>query len=267
MSIVTTASAAIALTTSLFGGGTPPPAQAVASHAVTASTATTAAAARTRQAPSPFTSTPTGTLRSGSTLTLKAKAGYRFTRIDGRLGATTGAVVVKQGASVVGYVDEPLLLDSSTRPGASTSLVKASWRVSSTTLVLDATRVGGPARSLTTTAGFAPVRRASVAFVGIPSNYVYNPALGALHDYCTSSPDSYLKADFRGPCARHDLCFAAAATKSGWDKIVAKQNCNNALYSNLVENCDTAYAAGTLGRSSCRSVAKVYWTAVTAVNP
>lgn len=24
-------------------------------------------------------------------------------------------------------------------------------------------------------------------FVSVPSNYVYNPALGALHDYCTSS--------------------------------------------------------------------------------
>src|ERR1041385_8356576 len=47
----------------------------------------------------------------------------------------------------------------------------------------------------------------SGSFVTIPPNYVYKPALGPLHDYCTDSPDKFPNpigrdADFRGPCAR-----------------------------------------------------------------
>ena len=45
-------------------------------------------------------------------------------------------------------------------------------------------------------------------FVAVPSRYVYDPSKGSLHDYCTKSPDSWGRADFRGPCANHDLCYA-----------------------------------------------------------
>ena len=43
-------------------------------------------------------------------------------------------------------------------------------------------------------------------FVAVPARYEYNPRQGSLHDYCTHAPDSWDRADFRGPCANHDLC-------------------------------------------------------------
>jgi hypothetical protein len=93
------------------------------------------------------------------------------------------------------------------------------------------------------------------AFVGVPANYVYNPALGSLHDYCTSSPDSWFAADFRGPCAVHDLCYEVPGSH--------KKFCDDQLEVQLTENCDAAYAPG-INRSTCHGTANVYWAAVTA---
>jgi hypothetical protein len=96
--------------------------------------------------------------------------------------------------------------------------------------------------------------------VTVPSNYVYNPKLGTLHDYCTHAPDEFpapfaKNADFRGPCARHDLCYGTSAKKS---------TCDNALKANLYNNCDYYY--GTLNplRYACRATAAVYWAVVVA---
>ena len=106
-----------------------------------------------------------------------------------------------------------------------------------------------------------PVRSALPAvfsvqsFVGVPSNYVYNPSLGSLHDYCTSSPDSWFAADFRGPCAVHDLCYEVPGSH--------KKFCDDQLERQLTENCDAAYALG-VSRSTCHGTANVYWAAVTA---
>lgn len=96
----------------------------------------------------------------------------------------------------------------------------------------------------------------SKAYVGIPSNYVYNPRLGSLHDYCTSSPDSYLAANFRGPCARHDMCYQA--------HTAGKLTCDNRLRTDLRSNCADAYAWYNPLRASCYNVANVYWAAVIA---
>lgn len=96
----------------------------------------------------------------------------------------------------------------------------------------------------------------SRAYVGIPSNYVYNPRLGSLHDYCTSSPDSYLAANFRGPCARHDMCYQA--------HTAGKLTCDNRLRTDLRSNCADAYAWYNPLRASCYNVANVYWAAVIA---
>lgn len=94
------------------------------------------------------------------------------------------------------------------------------------------------------------------AYVGIPSNYVYNPRLGSLHDYCTSSPDSFGTANFRGPCARHDMCYQA--------HTAGKRTCDNRLWTDLRSNCEVAYAWYNPVRVSCYNTANIYWAAVTA---
>lgn len=97
-------------------------------------------------------------------------------------------------------------------------------------------------------------------FVTVPSNYVYNPRLGTLHDYCTKSPDEFpnpvgKNANFRGPCARHDMCLEARRPTQG---------CHNALWANLVSNCNYTYGALNPIRGQCHRTAHIYWVAVTA---
>jgi hypothetical protein len=100
-------------------------------------------------------------------------------------------------------------------------------------------------------------------FVGIPSNYTYNPKLGTLNDYCTKSPDEFpnpfgVKANFRGPCARHDLCFRAKTSKA---------TCNARLRQDMVTNCKHSYGLLNPIRATCIKIANVYWLAVTGANP
>lgn len=92
--------------------------------------------------------------------------------------------------------------------------------------------------------------------VTVPSNYVYNPRKGSLHDYCTSSPDSYLSADFRGPCARHDLCYAKPGNH--------KKACDATLMTQLIQNCKYAYGSLNPLRYSCTNTAVNYHQAVTS---
>jgi hypothetical protein len=97
------------------------------------------------------------------------------------------------------------------------------------------------------------------AFVGIPSNYVYNPRLGTLHDYCTKSPDEFpnpfgANANFRGPCARHDLCLGARTPS---------QTCNNRLWADMISNCNYTYGVFNPVRATCHKTAHIYWIAVT----
>lgn len=96
--------------------------------------------------------------------------------------------------------------------------------------------------------------------VTVPSNYVYNPKIGSSHDYCTKSPDEFPSpvgdnADFRGPCARHDLCY-----ESKTDKKVCDLN----LWSNMVTNCKYYYSWYNPMRASCIKTAQIYFTAVVA---
>ena len=107
--------------------------------------------------------------------------------------------------------------------------------------------------------------RASAAspFVGIPSSYVYNPRLGTLHDYCTHSPDQFpnpagRNADFRGPCARHDLCLGGRT---------ARPTCNARLRADMRTNCRHSYGLLNPARRACYRTADLYWAAVTAANP
>ncbi len=94
-------------------------------------------------------------------------------------------------------------------------------------------------------------------FVSIPANYVYDPRLGTLHDYCSYAPDWFYvpgpDADFRGPCARHDQCYAGSTSKF---------TCDNRLWSDMVTNCDYTYRWWDPLRYECLKVANVYWVAV-----
>ena len=84
-------------------------------------------------------------------------------------------------------------------------------------------------------------------FVSVPGNYVYNPKLGPLHDYCTSSPDEFpnpvgKNADFRGPCAKHDLCYGSHTDK---------KKCDVQLLKDMRTNCAHAYGAFNPTRGLC----------------
>lgn len=98
----------------------------------------------------------------------------------------------------------------------------------------------------------------TAAYVGVPSNYVYNPRLGSLHDYCTSSPDEFpnpvgANANFRGPCARHDLCYAGTTSEF---------TCDNRLRADMRSNCEYTYAWYNPVRGACYDTADIYWAAV-----
>ena len=200
---------------------------------------------------------------------VRAGVGYHFELLNGsREGSTKESVVVKKGDHTVGYIDNASLIAGNSR------LVSAQWRVNETQLILDARSVARKEGTLRSYLAFSTARPAAggmptlnYGFVSVPSNYVYNPKLGSLHDYCTKSPDSFGSANFRGPCARHDLCFASANRLSGWSKIKAKQSCNNALHSNMIANCDVAYSWYNPARKVCYDMAHAYWVAVTSVNP
>lgn len=103
-----------------------------------------------------------------------------------------------------------------------------------------------------------------LGFVGVPSNYVYNPSLSPwwAHDYCSWSPDEYpnpfgVNANFRGPCSRHDLCY-----QSGTSLFT----CDNRFLDNLVSNCRHFYGWANPVRYSCVNAAGNYYAAVVA-NP
>lgn len=90
---------------------------------------------------------------------------------------------------------------------------------------------------------------------GIPANYEYDPDRGPLHDYCTSSPDTHningTVVDFRGSCARHDMCYAGDAPK---------EECDDAFWVNLTNRCSFTFpdASPGINRSVCRDRAVVY---------
>ncbi len=102
--------------------------------------------------------------------------------------------------------------------------------------------------------------RASI--VKVPSNYIYNPSRGSLHDYCTKSPDEFpnpfgKNAPFHGPCAIHDMCIERAGYRN--------RVCDAPLKNNMKTNCRATDGAGPV-RTSCEATADVYYAAVTAAS-
>jgi hypothetical protein len=181
--------------------------------------------------------------------TSPAKSGAEF---------STEVMVKDAAGKAVGAYDAPYAID------ANGALLHASYRIEGTNLVETLKTDASTAFPVSVLfSDYAPVTDGAgtgvhilLSKVTVPSNYVYDPSRGSLHDYCTSSPDSYLSADFRGPCARHDLCYEAPGNH--------KSSCDNTLHNNLVNNCDYAYGSLNPVRYTCRTVAGEYWAAVTA---
>jgi hypothetical protein len=104
-------------------------------------------------------------------------------------------------------------------------------------------------------------------FVSIPSDYKYDTS-GRLrpishHDYCTKSPDEFpnpigKNADFRGPCARHDMCY---------DSSTDKKECDVQLLLDMRSNCKYTYS-GSISptRTTCYKTAEIYFAAVVAAH-
>lgn len=93
--------------------------------------------------------------------------------------------------------------------------------------------------------------------VTVPSRYCYNPDAKkqkTLHDFCTKSPDKWGKADFRGPCARHDLCIM--------DKKTKRSTCDSNFRGSLYSECKKVYGAVNPLRYECLRTASVYWAVV-----
>ncbi len=97
----------------------------------------------------------------------------------------------------------------------------------------------------------------------IPSNYVYNPNTShqkTLHDYCSYSPDEFptagRNANFRGACARHDMCYQYHQS--------SKLRCDNQLGVRLAQECTYTYGTFDPRRGACLNTAAVYWGIVVA---
>ena len=177
-------------------------------------------------------------------------------------------MVIDAGSAPIGAWDEPVALD------ASMKLLDTSFNIENGTLFQSVVIDDTVTFPVTVLATYSPIGGSSGAsllptgmvttasYVDVPSDYVYDPALGSLHDYCTSSPDEFpnpfgANADFRGPCARHDLCYASSTSKF---------TCDNHLHGDMVSNCEDSYSWYNLARGACYDVADVYWAAVVAAS-
>ena len=71
--------------------------------------------------------------------------------------------------------------------------------------------------------------------------------------YCTWSPDSWGRADFRPACSTHDRCYSPGSTTS---RLV----CDQQLRADLRLACSSAYQGASL--RTCHGVASTYYGAV-----
>lgn len=177
---------------------------------------------------------------------------------------TSSVMVIDAGGAPIGAWDEPVAMD------ASMELLETSFNIENGTLFQSVVIDDTVTFPVTVLATYSPIGGSSgvspqptgtfttAAYVGIPSNYVYNPSLGSLHDYCTSSPDEFpnptgSNANFRGPCARHDLCYAGSTSEF---------TCDNRLLADMRSNCAYSYSWYNPTREACYRTADLSWTAV-----
>ncbi|WP_218078970.1 phospholipase, partial [Arthrobacter sp. HMSC06H05] len=108
--------------------------------------------------------------------------------------------------------------------------------------------------------------------VKVPRSYKYCPRTckpRSLHDYCTWSPDSWRKANFRGPCAIHDMRIDKTRKKriSVQRKRAERRKHDAEFGRNLRTNCSYYYhrkVRDSANRSKCHAVTYVYQAAVSA---
>ncbi|MGI8459426.1 MAG: hypothetical protein ACR2LI_15130 [Propionibacteriaceae bacterium] len=134
-------------------------------------------------------------------------------------------------------------------------------------LLVTATAVAAPTTPATTGVATATVAAASATakHITVPKNYVYNPKAKhqrTLHDYCTKSPDEFpapgTNANFRGPCARHDMCIQ-------YRQATKRSVCDSRLLANLKSECRWTYSGRfDLRRGACLTTAHAYWLVVRA---
>lgn len=173
--------------------------------------------------------------------------------------------VVGPDGAVIGTFDAPWAQDEDGQPLLSYFQIQGSSVVQSikgsatkgrlVTAVL--TYAGRHAQLDTPAAGSG--QSAEKAYVSVPLHYIYRPSLGWHHDYCSMAPDEYpnpfgANANFRGPCARHDLCYAG--------RVISKFTCDNRLAADMNSNCAHTYSASNPVRYSCYHTAYIYWQAV-----
>ncbi|MCI9889948.1 hypothetical protein JT358_16050 [Micrococcales bacterium 31B] len=95
----------------------------------------------------------------------------------------------------------------------------------------------------------------------IPPGYVYDPNRAVepeRHDYCTWSPDQSGFANFRAPCAGHDLCYDVDGNRPQ-----LKGKCDDQFHENLNHQCAMAYRGSSeVGRPACLWIASRYHAAV-----
>ena len=127
--------------------------------------------------------------------------------------------------------------------------------------------VGGQARAMAA----ASAASTNDGGVPIPPRYNYDPDAGSLRDYCTKSPDYFYvvgdapDADFRGPCARHDICYFDVDNSGGWGSRYA--DCNRQLRDDLLTVCGNVYSDRASLRRECESTARSYYEAVVIAHP
>lgn len=103
--------------------------------------------------------------------------------------------------------------------------------------------------------------------VSIPQHYeywgchrrsVYTQWNGwARHDYCTKSFDKVLNANFRGACARHDLCMDQRDSRGQ-----GYAPCNAKLWLDMRRICEDVYSSFDPRRSTCISARESYFAVV-----
>jgi hypothetical protein len=103
-------------------------------------------------------------------------------------------------------------------------------------------------------------------YVSVPSNYVYDTSGRSRpishHDYCTKSPDEFpnpigKNASFRGPCARHDMCYGSSTDK---------KKCDAQLWLDMRSNCKYTYSSFiSPTRKACYKTAATYLAVVVAL--
>lgn len=107
---------------------------------------------------------------------------------------------------------------------------------------------------------------ASVSVVNVPSGYRYCPTSctpTSLHDYCTWSPDAWGKANFRGPCAIHDMDIDRIRVKaiSLTSKKSERYAADKRFGDNMRTNCRYYYPRTYLdavNREACLGVTLTY---------